>query len=406
MLALGAGVATARAAGGEQFAEVRAKVAEASVLVDEAVAAAAGGDRERGLRRRPHRLPRSLRVAEIPLRLRNPTWCSTSSSVRGASQRRSETAPRWARCAAARSTRLRGPRSTSTARSTDKGVAAPAVAFAFSFTILFREGLEAVLLIAILLGSLEAGAGQQLPPAARLGHRRRGRSPRPRHLRARGFVIDDRAGRARAAGGGHRAARGRDAVRGHLLARLAARAPALDGVHARPRLGGDRRRRRASPSPALGFTAVYREGFETVLFYQALALFAEGLIALGRARDRGRRAALAVVAYAILRLGKRLPLKPMLMTARDAAARALGRLRRQRGPLAAGGRLDRRRRRSTASWARLPIFLAELTGIHPTRRASFVQARAARRLRRSARSTCSSSGRPPPPRRVALARTQ
>src|SRR5688572_3420500 len=39
---------------------------------------------------------------------------------------------------------------------TEKGVAAPLVAFGFSFSILFREGLEAVLLIAILLGSLEA----------------------------------------------------------------------------------------------------------------------------------------------------------------------------------------------------------------------------------------------------------
>src|SRR5262245_22297503 len=37
-----------------------------------------------------------------------------------------------------------------------EGFAAPALAFAFSFSILFREGLEAVLLIAVLLGSLEA----------------------------------------------------------------------------------------------------------------------------------------------------------------------------------------------------------------------------------------------------------
>src|ERR687885_891818 len=35
-----------------------------------------------------------------------------------------------------------------------KGVAAPAVAFGFSFSILFREGVEAVLLIPILLGLL------------------------------------------------------------------------------------------------------------------------------------------------------------------------------------------------------------------------------------------------------------
>src|ERR671928_105596 len=37
-------------------------------------------------------------------------------------------------------------------------LAGPAVAFGFSFSILFREGVEAVLLIAILLGSLQAGS--------------------------------------------------------------------------------------------------------------------------------------------------------------------------------------------------------------------------------------------------------
>ena len=62
----------------------------------------------------------------------------------------------------------------------------------------------------------------------------------------------------------------------------------------------------------LGFTAVYREGFETVLFYQALVMFAEGLglwVALGVAAAAG---ALGVVGYAILKLGRRLPVKPML----------------------------------------------------------------------------------------------
>ncbi|MCB0197183.1 MAG: FTR1 family iron permease [Anaerolineae bacterium] len=59
---------------------------------------------------------------------------------------------------------------------------------------------------------------------------------------------------------------------------------------------------------ALGFTVVYREGFETVLFYQALLFDAEtapvlagfvvGLIII------------VIVAYAILSMSKRLPLKP------------------------------------------------------------------------------------------------
>src|SRR4029077_12231435 len=50
-----------------------------------------------------------------------------------------------------------------------KGVAAPLVAFGFSFSILFREGVEAVLLIAILLGSLAAGSASNYKRLLPLG---------------------------------------------------------------------------------------------------------------------------------------------------------------------------------------------------------------------------------------------
>lgn len=59
---------------------------------------------------------------------------------------------------------------------------------------------------------------------------------------------------------------------------------------------------------ALGFTVVYREGFETVLFYQALLFDANPLWVLG-----GFVVGVIIivgVAYAILHLGQRLPLKP------------------------------------------------------------------------------------------------
>ncbi len=39
----------------------------------------------------------------------------------------------------------------------------------------------------------------------------------------------------------------------------------------------------------IGFTAVYREGFETVLFYEALFSFGQGLGRLDPARLRARR---------------------------------------------------------------------------------------------------------------------
>ena len=47
-----------------------------------------------------------------------------------------------------------------------RGIGAPLLAFGYSFSILFREGVEAVLLIAILLGSLDAGRAPRLPQAA------------------------------------------------------------------------------------------------------------------------------------------------------------------------------------------------------------------------------------------------
>ena len=124
---------------------------------------------------------------------------------------------------------------------------------------------------------------------------------------------------------------------------------------------------------ALGFTAVYREGFETVLFYQALALFAEGLglwVALGAVVAAS---ALAAVGYAILGLGRKLPLRPMLIVGASMllllsvafvgnAVRSL-----QEADVLA---VDPIR----GGWARLPVFVAELTGIHPTTQGIAAQA--------------------------------
>jgi high-affinity iron transporter len=122
----------------------------------------------------------------------------------------------------------------------------------------------------------------------------------------------------------------------------------------------------------LGFTAVYREGFETVLFYQALALFAEGLglyVWLGIA---AAVVALGAVGYAILGLGKKLPLKPMLIT----GASILLLL-----SVAFAGNAVRSLQDADVvgitpvhgGWARLPVFVAELTGIHPTREGLITQ---------------------------------
>lgn len=66
---------------------------------------------------------------------------------------------------------------------------------------------------------------------------------------------------------------------------------------------------RALGLAALGFTVVYREGLETVLFYQALLFDAEPApVLLGFVAGL---VVILVIAFAILRLSKRLPLKPL-----------------------------------------------------------------------------------------------
>src|SRR4029079_12114900 len=65
----------------------------------------------------------------------------------------------------------------------------------------------------------------------------------------------------------------------------------------------------------VGFTAVYREGFETALFYQALLTFGPGLrayIALGIGLGV---VALAIVVYGMFRLGRKMPIKMFMNTA-------------------------------------------------------------------------------------------
>src|SRR6185436_186454 len=65
----------------------------------------------------------------------------------------------------------------------------------------------------------------------------------------------------------------------------------------------------------VGFTAVYREGFETVLFYQALFSFGRGLqtwVFLGMA---AAVVVLAGVAWAVLKMGRKLPVGRFLTIA-------------------------------------------------------------------------------------------
>ena len=122
----------------------------------------------------------------------------------------------------------------------------------------------------------------------------------------------------------------------------------------------------------LGFTAVYREGFETVLFYQALAIFAKGLgicrawVRDGRGSSRRRRLRGTQAREAI-------PAEAVADRRRLDSAAPFGHVRRQCRAFAAGRRLGFGHA-GGRRLARLPVYVAELTGIHPTREGLTVQA--------------------------------
>jgi high-affinity iron transporter len=361
VLALAAGAATAHAATeDDQFAGVRAKVAQASVLIDQAVAAAAAGNREEAYDIARTAYLDHFELAEVPLRLRNPNLVLDLEFAFAKLRNGIRDGDPMSEVRANAIAVQQGLRDVDRSLA-DKGLAAPLIAFVFSFTILFREGLEAVLLIAILLGSLKAGraTNYRRPLVAGIGAAIV--ATFVTWLLA-AFVIEI-------------APLQRELLEGvtalvavvilfaitfWLVARLEHR-HWMEFMRAR--VSSAIAAGTGFAFAALGFTAVYREGFETALFYQALALFAEGLTLW---------ILLVVVAFAILKLGKRLPLKPMLMTAAmlllllsvafvGNAVRSL-----QEGDWIGVTPID-------GSWARPPIYVAELTGIHPTKEGLLTQ---------------------------------
>ena len=168
LVAAGAFAAPALASSSDdQFAEVRARVAEAGGLVDEAVAAAEAGDREQAYELARTAYLDHFELAEVPLRLRDPNLVLdlefSFAAFRNGIRDDAPMSEIKSSAAEIRAGLLDVDRTLA-----DKGFAAPALAFAFAFMILFREGVEVVLLLAILLGALSAGraSGYRKPLAA------------------------------------------------------------------------------------------------------------------------------------------------------------------------------------------------------------------------------------------------
>jgi high-affinity iron transporter len=345
----------------------RAEIAKARVLVDEALQAAKSGERERAYQLARTAYLDHFEFVEIPLRLRNPNlvldtefkFAQLRNDIRDAaplSDIRAGTAE------------VRAGLIDVDRELARKGLAAPAIAFGFSFAILFREGVESVLLIAILLGSLAAGsAANYKRPLAWGVVAAIGATALTWVLATLVLEIAPFSREVLEAVTALAAVVILIAVSFWLISRLEHRRRM---EFMRARVASAMAAGTTMAFAGLGFTAVYREGFETVLFYQALALFAQGLmlwVVLGAA---AAAVALGAVAYAILVLGKRLPLKPMLVTGAGIllllsvafvgnAVRSL-----QSADLVAATPVD---------WPRFPVFVAELTGIHPTTQGIVVQ---------------------------------
>ena len=251
-----------------------------------------------------------------------------------------------------------------------KGFAAPLLAFLFSFTILFREGVEVVLLLAILLGALSAGraSGYRKPLAAGV----------VAALVATAITWVLATAVLEIAPVQRELLEGVTAIAAVLVLFAVSfwLVSRLDHKHwlefMRARVSSAIAAGSAIAFAGLGFTAVYREGFETVLFYQALSISRRAWGSTSRSgsqrpwlpsgrRLRGAQAREAHPGEAVADHRRRDPAAPV------------GHVRRQRGASLQGADwvsvtpVD-------DGWARLPVYVAELTGIHPTREGLTVQA--------------------------------
>jgi high-affinity iron transporter len=114
----------------------------------------------------------------------------------------------------------------------------------------------------------------------------------------------------------------------------------------------------------IGFTSVFREGFETVLFYQAMLSFSSGLKAWVLLGVAAAAVVLAGVAWAVLKLGRVLPVRTFLSVAVIVVmATSIALVGNAMRALQESGFLDVH---FLENWPNLPIFLAQATGYYPT----------------------------------------
>jgi high-affinity iron transporter len=255
-------------------------------------------------------------------------------------------------------------------RLTSVGPGAAALVTGQSFIIIFREGFEVVLLVSILLGYLEAARATRFMKPIMVGVGLAGLATLLTVLGMRWlFALLPVSLEVVEAVTALIAVAVLVYVSFWLVARLEHKRW-MEFVKARlwsaVSLGS------AASLVLVGFTAVYREGFETALFYQSLWSFGAGLgryVLLGLGLGL---VALAAVSWAIFRLGRRLPVKHFMSVAvaliMATSVAFLG------NAVHALQSADLVAYTPLTSWPRPPIFLSQATGYWPTAQTVLAQA--------------------------------
>jgi high-affinity iron transporter len=339
-----------------------------SVSIDRSLALMKAGRRQEAFAVSKAGYLKHFELVEIPLRAANPSLTLSAeedfAEIRAMIRLGAPTSE-----VRSKVIHLRGLVADAERQLTSKGIAAPSVVFGQAFIIALREGLEAVLLIAILFGFLESTKNGQYRRYILYGV---GAATVATVISV--FLVDELFSVLPF---------GREVLEAitallavvvlfyvsfWLIARLEQRRW-LEFLRAR--IWTAVSAGSAASLVLIGFTAVYREGFESVLFFQALSSFGTGLGAWVAAGAAAGAVVLAVIATLIFRYGRKLPIKTFLTTAvvfvMATSVAFLGNAiaALQSADVIAFTRLE--------SWPHLPIFLAQATGYSPTRETVFAQ---------------------------------
>jgi len=251
----------------------------------------------------------------------------------------------------------------------EPGLAAPILALVYAFTIIFREGLEAVLVVAAVLGYLEASRNMQYRGAVLKGVGAAVIATAVLFVGTTLFVqLAPLQRELLEAGTALLAVAVLFYVSFWLITRLEHRRW-MEFMKAKVWAAASTGSTLALAG--VGFTAVFREGFETTLFFQALITFAQGLIPYVVIGSAVGVAVLAVIGWVIFKAGRNIPVRTFLTTA-VLLVMVLS--------VAFVGNAVRGFQEATylpithiESLPDLPIFAAQLTGWYPTRETILAQ---------------------------------